>query len=278
MNSDDLNEDYKMQYENESQNDKPMEPQSDYEINSQDAINQSQISLNNAQSVEDRLYLMKNIYQERRQQKLAQAEEERKKLEVANKPKINRKSEKMLKNKTERKGKIEDRLMILAQKKAAAKMSKDNEIDTTVHHSVHGSGKKSKNSQVVSRLLDYGALYKQKRLEKEQELKNQKFTPNIEKSNGNFKSIKSKVTDQFSDYKSARSEQDLDMKLDESEILPQNEDNKDDQSNFENYTENHLYTGPVMRQPTKRMQQIQDEYDSKLCVKIYCLEGYTFCI
>lgn len=99
----------------------PRRHDQDNEISSQHAVNQSHQSINGVHNVEERLQIMNSIYQERRRQKLAEAEEARKKQDGDKKPKINRKSEKMLKNKGDRVGKVEDRLMNIAKKKVSFK-------------------------------------------------------------------------------------------------------------------------------------------------------------
>jgi hypothetical protein len=230
------------------------------DIGSQHAVNQSQISLNNAETVEDRLQIMNSIYQERRQAKLFAAEEERKRQEGNKRPTINRKSEQMLKRKAQRQGKIEDRLMNLAQKKKA-------EPEPQVNKSVIStSGKKVKPSAVVSRLMDYGALYKQKRVELEEQFsKKQTFKPNLDKSSEMSKSdVKSryKVSKTIPTNRSPSNEE-IYLKYGRStEQNETGEDSKfDDQDNFGDYTENNLYTNSGFKEPTKKMQKIQDEYD-----------------
>lgn len=220
-------------------------------------------SIVDALNVEERLYMMDNIYKERRNEKLKAAEEERKLKESQSKPVINKKSQKMLENKGNRVGKIEDRLLTYAKKQ-----QKTNEImEKTMSEKSFQSNvstTQQKPSAVVSRLMDYGKLYQQKRVEREQKiLKTQTFKPNIEKSNeviqvksrykmpkGNAKAQNDNgETHNFLKYTRSNLNSDTDR-------VERDEESSDADNDFGS----RLYNSGF-KEPSKKMQLIQDNYD-----------------
>lgn len=115
-------------------------------------------------NVEDRLYTMNNLYKQRREKKLRDAEEKLK--QNYKNPEINKFSEKLLKEKADRRGKIEDRLFMLAKKQKKDHLDESKSMKS--QSSVKSFKGNHNSTAVIGRLLDYGNLYKQKRLEKEQ--------------------------------------------------------------------------------------------------------------
>lgn len=172
------------------QDEQPMEDQKfdmdESQRESQNNLNHSSVSAKSIKdsglNVEDRLHMMNTVYKQRREEKLKAAADAKNKT-YAPKPKINKKSQKMLESKNARNGKIEDRLMEYGKKRHMKTSEAQNLNDSVKGSSSGAKTSKSKNSEVVSRLMDYGKLYKQKQHEREEEIKKtQTFKPNLDKS------------------------------------------------------------------------------------------------
>ena len=231
---------------------------------SHDQLNQSNVSAASLRSdghnVEDRLKVMDTIYKQRREEKLKAAAEERNKS-YAMKPTINKKSEKIAKKKEGSGIKVEDRLMNYAKKK------KSQEADSKImNDSVQNSSKVKKstqaqNSQVVSRLMDYGKYYKQKQIEREQEFfQYRSFKPDLKKSsNYTMNKSKNKVVCQ-SQAEDTESQNFLKYIERNASSLP-NESPRITEPEYENYIEEHLYDNSPIKEPTRKVQKIKDEYD-----------------
>jgi len=220
-------------------------------------------------SVEERLMVINNVYKERRQNKIKQAEAERHKLEGAKKPTINKKSEKMLENKGSRVGKIEDRLMRLAKKgtKKGIKESAKGEDEKLEKSIMSSSSKNSKPSAVVNRLMDYGNLYRQKKIEKEEEFKRkQTFKPNLEKKAEIRHSISSNywISSREGAHHEGSADNEIFLKYGPTGENPEDNQNKrqDEYRDVENYTQTHLYN-TSFKEPSQKMQKIQEDYDKK---------------
>jgi hypothetical protein len=252
------------------QDDPPVEEQkidlNESQNESQNNLNHSSISAKSINdsglNVEDRLHMMNTVYKQRREEKLKAAADAKNKT-YATKPKINRKSQKMLESKNARSGKIEDRLMEYGKKKNM-KASEAQNLNDSVRGSASGAKtSKSKNSEVVSRLMDYGKLYKQKQQEREEEIKKtQTFKPNLDKSS-TFVST-SKVKHHFTSSKTHKSASDNQNFLKYTQSNMESSDNNSpmrNSSGYDNYIESHLYDGSPIKEPTMKMQKIQDEYD-----------------
>lgn len=221
-------------------------------------------SHHNGLNVEDRLYQMNNVYKERRAQKLkAMAEEEKNKVTKA-KPAINKKSEKMVKSKGDRNVKVEERLMGYAKQKHLKLEDNKSAAESSKNSTKGSKSSKTKNSEVVNRLMDYGKFYKQKKAEREEQFKkSQTFRPNIEKSN-ELVSAKSK-------YKNVNQARSPTIDNDNQHFLKYTQSHNEEDSNtppieeeysgFNQYPESRLYDSSGFKEPTKKMKQIQDEYD-----------------
>lgn len=169
----------------------------------------------------------------------------------------------MLENKGTRAGKIEDRLLTYAKKQQKANEVMEKTMSEKSFQSSI-STKEQKPSAVVSRLMDYGKLYEQKRVEREQKfLKTQTFKPNIEKSNeviqvksrykmprGNTKTQNDNgETHNFLKYTRSNLNSDTD-KIEKD----------DESSDADNDFGSRLYNSGF-KEPSKKMQMIQDNYD-----------------
>ena len=214
-------------------------------------------------NVEERLYMMDNIYKERRREKLKAAEEERKLRESHTKPIINKKSQKMLENKGNRVGKIEDRLLTYAKKQQKVNEVLEKSMSEKSTQSALLT-KDQKPAAVVNRLMDYGKLYEQKRFEREQKfLKSQTFKPNIEKSNDAIQ-VKSRYKNPKGSNMSPNenTENQNFLKYTRSNVNSDTDRiiRDDESSDPDNDFGSRLYNSGF-KEPSKKMQQIQDNYD-----------------
>lgn len=242
-------------------------------------LNKSIVSITSSQNgkveVEERLYMMNDLYKQRREQKLKTAEEEKAKAQANIKPYINKKSQQLLKNKNKPGTKVEDRLMGYAKKKDQKENTNESENinkrypknsfctndfrqNSKHKHNITNKHKNPKASEVVSRLMDYGNLYKQKKLEKEEQVKmSQTFKPNISKSSqlvqtksrynsGANNAVATPVSDNHVLLKYTQSQ-------DTDDIIPEN--------GFNETAHSRLYDVSPIKEPTKKMQMYQDAYD-----------------
>lgn len=172
-------------------------------------------------------------------------------------------SAKILESKGNRVGKIEDRLLTFAKKQQRANEVLEKSMSEKSVHSIQ-STKGQKPAAVVNRLMDYGKLYEQKRFEREQKLfKAQTFKPNIEKSNdaiqvksrykipkgSNIVANENTENQDFLKYTRSNVNSDTDR------LLKDNESSDPD-----NDFGSRLYNSGF-KEPSKKMQQIQDSYD-----------------
>jgi hypothetical protein len=224
-----------------------------------DELNQSGISSHYSQNsqlnVEDRLNMMNDMYKKRREEKLKAAQQEEMKNTKVSKPIFNKKSQQILKDKIDINISVEERLLSYGKKK-----QKQEEISkSNSEGSATGTKSKPKKTAVVSRLMDYGQLYKQKKAEREEQVqRKQTFKPNIEKSN-TLLNVRSRYNIQKQSTQVEHHEHnDL--------IRYTTESNADSSrhsisANMDSRAEDRLYDNSAFKEPSKKMMKIQDEYD-----------------
>jgi hypothetical protein len=225
----------------------------------QEELNQSRISIqsshNGQLNVEDRLNMMNDIYKQRREEKLKAAQNEEFKKNKASKPIVNKKSQQMLKNKIDKNIKVEERLLNYSKKKQNQELIEKSFSES----SVAGTKNKSKKQPAyVSRLMDYGQLYKQKQAEREEQFqRKQTFKPNIDKSN-QLMNVKSRYNIQKHPTQVEHHQ--------DNQMLRYTENNMDSSrhsvtAHNESRTDERLYPASPFKEPSKKMMRIQDEYD-----------------
>lgn len=209
------------------------------------------MSQNSNLNVEDRLMMMNTIYKQRREEKLKQAAEEEKAK--------TQKSIKATKPKQRNGVKVEDRLLAYGKKKQHKEQIQKSYSEVSKSSTKGGKTTKSKPSEVVNRLMDYGNFYKQKQAERENNLrKTQTFKPNLEKSSQSLNTLPRSQTSSAG----INNEPNHFLKYTESNTVesPHTVDHTDNPQ-IDIHVEDRLYVNSPIKEPTKRMQKIQDEYD-----------------